>query len=346
MELEMKRAREMQLMRGRRIGVLMGGLSSERDLSLRTGESVHAALIERGYDAVKIFVDSDLDLALRGERVDLAFLALHGRYGEDGCVQGLLELFGIPYTGSSVLSSALAMDKLKSKELFRLHNLPTPAYYVHVRGEGAASEQHGSFGFPSVVKPRAEGSSLGVRRVDDVDELDSAVDEALRFDDHVLVERFIDGAELHVAVLGGRPLGAVEVDRAGRLFDFAARQSGGLPLHVPPRLSTERLRGALTMAMRAVRALECSGLCEVDIVVSERGNEHVLEVDTQPPLAPHALVPKIAHSIGMSFDDVVEAVLHEARLHTARRASGSRRRRLDEAAYAGPDRRAPPSEPH
>src|SRR3954447_14642590 len=151
-ELEMK-AR----MRGRRIGVLMGGLSSERDQSLRTGEAVHAALVDRGYDAVKVFVDSDLDLVLRAERIDIAFLALHGRYGEDGCVQGLLELFGIPYTGSSVLSSALAMDKLKSKEIFRLHNLPTTPYYVHVRGEGAPAEQHGSFGFPSVVKPRAEG---------------------------------------------------------------------------------------------------------------------------------------------------------------------------------------------
>lgn len=344
----MKRAREMQMqvMRGRRIGVLMGGLSSERDLSLRTGESVHASLIERGYDAIKIFVDGDLDMMLRNERIDVAFLALHGRYGEDGCVQGLLEVFGIPYTGSSVLSSALAMDKLKSKELFRLHNLPTPPYYVHVRGEGPAGEQHGTFGFPAVVKPRAEGSSLGVRRVDDENELDHAVEEALRFDDHVLVERYVEGVELHVAVLGGRPLGAVEVDRAGRLFDFAARQSGGLPLHVPPRLSAERLRGALTMAMRATRALECSGLCEVDVVVSERGNEHVLEVDTQPPLAPHALIPKIAHSIGLSFDDVVEAVLHEARLHTARRPSGTRRRRIDEPAWAGPERRAPPSEPH
>jgi D-alanine-D-alanine ligase len=333
-------------MRGRRIGVLLGGLSSERDQSLRTGEAVHAALVERGFETVKVFVDSDLDLVLRAERIDVAFLALHGRYGEDGCVQGLLELFGIPYTGSSVLSSALAMDKLKSKELFRLHNLSTPPYYVHVRGEGAPGEQHGSFGFPSVVKPRAEGSSLGVRRVDEVDELDVAVEEALRFDDHVLVERYIEGTEVHVAVLGGRPLGAVEVDRAGRMFDYAARHQAAMPLYVPPRLSAERLRGALTLAMRASRALECTGLCEVDIVVSERGNEHVLEVDTQPSLAPHSLVPKIAHAAGLSFEELVEAVLCEARLHTARRPSGTRRTRLDERGYHGPDRRAQPTEPH
>src|SRR6478736_5334043 len=207
----------------RKIGVLLGGLSAERDVSIRSGEAILAALADRGHDAVPIFVDRDIDLLLRQTHIDVAFLALHGRYGEDGCVQGMLELLGIPYTGSSVLSSALAMDKLKSKELFRLHNLSTPPYYVHVRGEGAPGEQHGSFGFPSVVKPRAEGSSLGVRRVEEVDELDTAVDEALRFDDHVLVERYIEGTEVHVAVLGGRPLGAVEVDRAGRMFDYAAR---------------------------------------------------------------------------------------------------------------------------
>src|SRR5438874_11794351 len=177
----------------RKIGVLMGGLSAEREVSLRSGEAILAALTDRGHDAWPLFVDRDVDLVLRQARVDVAFLALHGRYGEDGCVQGMLELFGIPYTGSSVLSSALAMDKLKAKELFRQHNLPTPPYYVHVRGEGQPGEQHGSFGFPSVVKPRAEGSSLGVRRVDEVDELEYAVDEALRFDDHVLVERYVEG---------------------------------------------------------------------------------------------------------------------------------------------------------
>src|SRR5207248_11227183 len=141
--------------------------------------------------------------------------------------------------------------------------------------------------------------------------------EALRFADHVLVERFVEGVEVHVAVLGGRPLGAVEVDSAGRLFDYAARHHAAMPLYVPPRLSPERLRGALTLALRAARALECTGLCEVDLVLSERGNEHVLEIDTLPSLAEHSLVPKIAHAAGMSFEELVEAVLLEARLHTA-----------------------------
>jgi D-alanine-D-alanine ligase len=215
-----------------------------------------------------------------------------------------------------------------------------------VRGEGGPGEQHGSFGLPSVVKPRAEGSSLGVRLCHEVAELEAAVEEALRFDDHVLVERFVDGAEVHVAVLGGRPLGAVEVDRAGRLYDFAARHAGAMPMYVPPRLSPERLRGALTLALRAARALECTGLCEVDLVISERGNEQVLEIDTQPSLGAHGLVPKIAHAADLGFDDLVEAVLHEARLHTTGRATGARRQRVLDATYQGPERRAQPSETH
>ena len=147
-------------------------------------------------------------------------------------------------------------------------------------------------------------------------------------------------------MLGGRPLGAVEVDRGDRLYDYAARHQAAMPLHVPPRLSPERMRGALTLAMRATRALECTGLCEVDLVVSERGNEHVLEVDTLPSLAPASLAPKIAHAAGLTFEGLVEAVLDEARLHTARRPSGTRRLRLDERPYDGPARRAQPTEPH
>ena len=314
---------------GRRVGVLMGGLSSERELSLQTGEAVHAALVEKGHQAVKIFVDRDLDLALRAERIDVAFLALHGRWGEDGCVQGLLELAGIPYTGSSVLASALAMDKLKAKEIFRLHNLATPSYYVHRRGAGSPGEQHGSFGYPAVVKPRAEGSSLGVARVEDEDELDLAVDEALRFDDDVLVERFVEGIELHVAVLADQALGAVEVAHGG-VFDYARRAAGKAAVYAPPRLSAERLRGALTIAERAARAIECAGLVEVDVVVSDRGNEFVLEVDTLPSLAPTSLLPKLAHSVGLDFADLCEAILSEARLHAGGSKSGSRIRRAHE----------------
>jgi D-alanine-D-alanine ligase len=320
---------------GRRIGVLLGGLSSERELSLQSGEAVHAALVERGHDAVKVFVDRDLDLVLRAQRVEVAFLALHGRYGEDGCVQGLLELVGIPYTGSSVLASALAMDKLKAKELFRLHNLPTPPGYLYRRGDGAPAQRHGGFGFPAVVKPRGAGSSLGVTRVGSADELAAALEDALGFDEHALVERCIDGCAVHVALLDGRALGAVEaLGEPGR----RARA-----LHLPPRLSPERLRGVLHLAERAARALEASGLVAVDLMVSDEGNEFVLEVDTQPSLAPRGLMAKVAAAAGRSFGALIEAMLDGARLHA--RARGAAEGAAAPLAALLVDRR-PASEPH
>src|SRR6187402_1646138 len=174
----------------RKVGVIMGGTSSERQISLASGEAVAEAFAEQGVDARCIVLgpgDDALSM-LAGNDMDAAFLALHGRLGEDGCVQGVLELLGIPYTGSNVLSRALAMDKLKAKELFRLHNVPTPPYYV-LNAEHAAAdleEVHGAFGFPVIVKPRREGSSLGVAKASNLSELAQAIENALIFDSSVL----------------------------------------------------------------------------------------------------------------------------------------------------------------
>jgi len=331
---------------GRRIGVLMGGLSSERDVSLASGDAVAKALTERGHEVVKIFVDHDLDLVLRAERVEVAFLALHGRYGEDGCVQGLLEMMGIPYTGSTVLASALAMDKLKTKELLRQHNLPTPAHYVYRRGHGNAVEQHRSFGFPAVVKPRAEGSSLGVSRVADEDELVEAIERAANFDDDVLVERYIEGVEMHVAVLRGQALGAIEVASRGAIYDYAARRGHGtVTLVIPPRLSPERLRGVLTVAERAAAALETDGLVEVDLILSSRGNEFVLEVDTLPQLSAQGLMAKVAFAAGLDFATLVDEVLAGASLHIGG-AQGRGRLRRHERDRVVPTQRVEHPEHH
>jgi len=197
-------------MNRRRVGVLMGGWGAEREVSLQTGAGVAAALEHRGHDVVRIVWEkggSGLDELLRTARVDVAFLALHGRGGEDGCVQGLLELMGIPYTGSGVLASALAMDKLKAKEMFRLHNVPTPPYYVATRADvPLLEEMHGSFGFPAIVKPRREGSSIGLAKVASLAELSDAIELALEFDEHALVERFVRATEVHVGLLDGRVL--------------------------------------------------------------------------------------------------------------------------------------------
>jgi D-alanine-D-alanine ligase len=323
----------------RKIGVLMGGLSAERDISIRSGEAILAALTDRGHDAWPLFVDRDVDMVLRQSRIDIAFVTLHGRYGEDGCIQGLLELLGIPYTGSGVLASALAMNKAKAKELFRLSNLPTPPGYL-VRADDGEDllELHGSFGFPVVVKPAGEGSSLGIRIARDELELEAAVEDALRFDDDVLVERFVEGKEISVGILDGKPLGAVEIVPKRGFYDFHSKYtSGRAEFHLPARLSPERYRSAVRLATLAHEALGCEGATRVDLIVSDRGNEVVLEVNTLPGMTPTSLLPKIAHGAGLSFEDLCEEMLNGARL----RAHGHRRdRRAVQVGFAGPERRA------
>lgn len=332
-------------MQSRKIGVLLGGLSSEREVSLRSGEAVLAALRRRGHQAVAIYVDRDVDVALRQEQIDVAFVALHGRWGEDGCVQGLLEMLGIPYTGSDVLASALAMNKVKAKELFRLHNLPTPAYYTlaasALSGAPDAAPEldaiHGDFGFPCVVKPACEGSSVGVSICHRRDELAAAVARALRFDDDILVERFVAGKEVSVAILGDRALGAVEIAPRDGFYDYASKYTrGATDYFVPPRVSPERYRGLLTQALRAHLALGCRGATRVDMMLSESGNEFVLEVNTLPGLTPTSLLPRIADAAGISFGELCEVMLAGATL-ASRRGRGERR--IAQRAFVGDDRR-------
>ena len=335
-------------MQSRKIGVLLGGLSSERDVSLRTGEAVLAALRERGHDAVPIYVDRDVDVALRQEQIEVAFVALHGRWGEDGCIQGLLEMLGIPYTGSDVLASALAMHKGKAKELFRLHNLPTPAYYSLTGTALAGSEDlaalHGDFGFPCVVKPIREGSSVGVAICRAPGELGPAVERALCFDDEILIERYIAGKEISVAILEDRALGAVEIAPRDGFYDYANKYTrGATDYFVPPRVSPERYRGILAQALRAHLALGCRGATRVDMMVSDSGNEFVLEVNTVPGLTPTSLLPKIADAAGISFGELCELMLAGAQL-SSRRPAGERR--IVQRPFVGDDRREPVPSAH
>jgi D-alanine-D-alanine ligase len=305
-----------------RIGVLMGGTSAERDVSLSSGNAVLAALLDAGRDAVPVVLGAGVDTvrAIEAAKLDVAFLALHGRLGEDGCVQGLLEILGIPYTGSNVMSSALAMDKLKAKEMFRLHNVPTPPYYVVDAKDGAADleELHGSFGFPVVVKPRREGSSIGVSKAHNMSELAAALESAFEHDDSVLVERFIAAREVAVGILDGRVLGAVEIVPKSGMYDFAAKYTpGATEYHCPARLAATRYRGVLNLGERAAQALDTAGAVRVDLLVTEGQNEYVLEVNTLPGMTPTSLLPKIAASVGFTFSDLCMSIADKARLHTA-----------------------------
>lgn len=305
----------------------MGGSSGEREVSLRSGSAIAVALAARGHDVVRIVLGPGTDpaVALKRARLDAAFLALHGRYGEDGCVQGLCELYGIPYTGSSVLSSALAMDKVKSKELFRLHNVPTPPYYTATCDADPADleELHGSFGYPAIVKPRGEGSSLGMAKVNGPRELEKALETAFQYDDVALVERFVAGKEVNVGILDGRVLGAIEIAPKKGLYDYEAKYTAGMTEYfMPARLAPTRYKGVLNLAERAAHAVGATGACRVDLIVTEGQNEYVLEVNTLPGMTETSLLPKIAAAAGYDFGALCDAILAGARLH-----AGAQRRR-------------------
>ena len=314
----------------RRVGVVMGGWSEEHEVSLNTGSAVASALDARGHHVVRVVVPRsdaasrrfDLVGALRKARIDVAFLALHGRMGEDGCVQGLLEIARIPYTGSSVLASALAMDKAKSKELFLLHNLPTPPYYtvgIDDLGGGAAAT-HQSFGYPVIVKPRGEGSSIALTKATSVTELEAGLEAVFAVDDHALVERFVHGAEVTVGVLDGKALGALEICPTGGMYTFDAKYTAGRSEYfMPARLSPARYDNVCNLGLRAAEALGCRGAARVDLIVTPGENEYVLEVNTLPGMTETSLLPKIAAGAGLEFGDLCEAILASARLHTPSR---------------------------
>ncbi|HMJ14943.1 MAG TPA: D-alanine--D-alanine ligase [Polyangiaceae bacterium] len=317
-------------MKAKRVGVLMGGNSAEREVSIRSGKAVAAALDEAGYDVVPIVLGSGATAArtLCKARLDVAFLALHGGLGEDGCVQGLLEMLEIPYTGSSVLSSALAMDKLKAKELFRLYNVPTPPYYEFsgTLSAAAVEETHGSFGFPVIAKPRREGSSIGVSRASNLAELVTALDKALTHDRSALVERFVAAREVAVGILNGRVLGAIEVVPKNGIYDYEAKYTPGRSeYHMPARLSDMRYRGVLNLAERAAEALGTYGALRVDLLVTEGQNEYVLEVNTLPGMTPTSLLPMIAAAAGYGFPELCTAIVDGARLHTGTPAADAAR---------------------
>jgi D-alanine-D-alanine ligase len=317
----------MSTWKGARVGVIMGGASGEHEVSLSTGSAVADALTECGHDVVRVVLPqtrSSLDVlrTLETAAIDVAFIALHGRLGEDGCVQGVLELASVPYTGAGVLGSALAMDKVKSKELFLLHNVPTPPYYTVGIDEGTEDLEalHRHFGFPVIVKPRGEGSSLAVTRANNFAELAQGLSLVFEYDDHALVERFIAGAEVNVGILNGRVLGAIEICPRGGIYDYEAKYTpGASEYHMPARLPPARYQNVLNIASRAAEAVGATGAVRVDLLVTPGDNEYVLEVNTLPGMTPTSLLPKIAGSVGYGFGDLCEAILDGARLHTPQR---------------------------
>jgi D-alanine-D-alanine ligase len=295
-------------LKSKKIAVLMGGLSAEREVSLKSGAAVHRALVERGYDAVAIDVDRDLAARLAGEKVDLAFVCLHGRYGEDGAVQGVLELMGIPYTGSGVLASALAMDKVFAKKIFAAAGLTITPYVVVSQGE-ELSPTGLPFGLPVVVKPSREGSSVGVSIVKQPAELAEKAAIAFAYDREILVEQYVKGREIQVGILDGAAIGAIEIVPKNEFYDFEAKYTDGKATHIMPApLPEEQYAALLCLGERAHAALGCSGYSRVDFIVTPDGAAYLLEVNTLPGMTALSLLPEIAQHAGIGFADLVERI--------------------------------------
>jgi D-alanine-D-alanine ligase len=302
----------------KRIGVLMGGISREREISLKTGAAILKALQEGGYhDAVGIEVSADIVRRLVEEPIDAAFIALHGRWGEDGTVQGLLELLRIPYTGSGVLASALAMNKIKAKEIFRFHHIPTPEFITPQEGEF----QEPPFPPPWVVKPASEGSTIGVGIAMERTGLAEAIRTAQGYDQEVLVERFIDGKELTVGVLNGEPLPVIEIAPKEGLYDYEAKYTPGkTEYRCPAPISEKKQREVQELSLEAYRVLGCTGCARVDLRLSEHEEVFIIEVNTVPGMTETSLVPKAAAQKGISFPLLVEIILEQASLKIAEEA--------------------------
>jgi D-alanine-D-alanine ligase len=295
-----------------KVAVLLGGKSAEREVSLKSGGMVLNALRSRGVDALPFDpAERGLD-ALIGERFERAFIVLHGRFGEDGTVQGVLEWLGIPYTGSGVLASALAMDKLRTKLLWRAEGLPTPPYAVLTKDSDLRAVAR-KLGLPLMVKPASEGSSIGMSKVGSAAGLDEAYALAANYDPVVIAEKFIDGTELTVGILGDQVLPIIKVETPRNFYDYEAKYVVDDTRYIVPcGLPAARERDMQALCLKAFRALGCSGWGRVDLMLSRQGRPFLLEVNTVPGMTDHSLVPKAARAVGMSYEDLCLRILEAA----------------------------------
>ena len=293
----------------------MGGKSTEREISLRSGKAIYTALKDSGYDVVAIDTGSDICEALRREKIDIAFIALHGGHGENGAVQGMLEVLEIPYTGSGILASALAMDKDASKKIFLYHKIPVPPFEVLSREQGAKNinSLHIGFSMPWVVKPATEGSSIGVNIVRDEGQVRSAVEEAFALSDRAIIEKYIEGREVHIGVLNNKVLGGVEVRPSLEFYSYEAKYQPGLTEYIlPPEINSTTYERAKETALSAHIALGCRGATRTDLRIDKDGDPHVLEVNTIPGMTETSLLPKVARLAGLDFHALIEEILRGA----------------------------------
>jgi D-alanine-D-alanine ligase len=304
-------------MKAKRVAVLVGGRSAEREISLLTGEEIYQALTQAGYSAFKVEADDSVWESLKENKPDVVFIALHGRWGEDGTVQGMLELLGLPYTGSGVLASALGINKAVSKTIFQTANLDTPRFVV-VRG-ARESENLGRFleekGYPVVVKPCREGSTIGLSVVEGKEGLAEALRLAAAYDNQIVVEEFVEGKEVTIGILGNDQLIAfpsLEICYRSKTYDYETKYTPGMSEHIiPARISQEQEKRAKEMALAVHQALGCRGFSRVDLIVA-KDRICVLEVNTIPGMTSLSLFPDAARAAGIKFPELVSRIVELA----------------------------------
>ncbi|WAJ36684.1 D-alanine--D-alanine ligase [Pseudomonas sp. GOM7] len=295
-----------------RVAVLFGGKSAEREVSLKSGNAVLSALQAAGVDAFGIDVGDDFLARLASEKIDRAFIVLHGRGGEDGSMQGLLECAGIPYTGSGILASALAMDKLRTKQVWHSLGLPTPRHAV-LSSQADCKAAALELGFPLIVKPTHEGSSIGMAKVDSIEALIAAWQDAARYDSQVLVEQWIAGPEYTIAVLRGQVLPPIGLGTPHTFYDYDAKYlADDTQYRIPCGLSAEKEAELKDLTARACEAVGTQGWARADVMQDANGQFWLLEVNTVPGMTDHSLVPMAARAAGLDFQQLVLAILADS----------------------------------
>ena len=287
----------------------MGGLSPEREVSIITGNSVVTAINRKGLNALPIYVDHNIGETLKSDPIDLAFIALHGSFGEDGCIQGLLEYFKIPYTGAGIMGSALAYDKLKSKEILKFHGIPTANYEVFHKNKKVFR----NLDLPVVVKPINQGSSLGVTIVREKEQWESALENAFTYSHEVIVEEFIEGKLLAIGMNGVKPMPIVHILPKSGFYDYEAKYTSGKTEYICPadigEDEADRCRKTATQVFQLLRG---RGFPRVDVILDDHGIPQVLEMNTIPGMTPNSLLPMAAQKMGLEFDDLVVEILKTA----------------------------------
>jgi len=299
-----------------KVAVLMGGLSNERDVSLRSGAAIAAALKRKGHDVTELDASDDIVSKIKALKPESVYVALHGKWGEDGCVQGMLEWLQIPYTGSSTLVSSLCFDKRVTKDFFKAYGVKTPRDNIFRRGEDVEKFcRELKIQPPLVVKPNTEGSSIGVSRVEKIDELKPALEAAIKLDTVVLVEEMIVGREVTVSVLNGKALPVVEVVPKSGFYDFKSKYTKGMTEYKVPAVLSEKLARDLKEASEKIfAALGCEGAVRIDFMIDKDEVPYALEVNTIPGMTETSLLPKAAAESGIVFDDLCDQILKTARV--------------------------------